>query len=44
LGITILLEERQRGNMQRDFNNKFEHDITTIENPKKTATTGSYMT
>lgn len=31
LGITILLEERQLGNMQRDFNNMFIHDLTTSE-------------
>jgi hypothetical protein len=30
--IAILLEERQLGNMQRDFNNRFVHDLTTLGN------------
>ena len=30
-GITILLEERQPGNMQIDFNNILIHDLTTLK-------------
>lgn len=34
LGISIMLEERQLGNMQREFYNMFVCDLTTLEYSK----------